>query len=113
LEQLPQIVNDLAVERVIIAFSNGSDAHTAEIVRSLRGLDVQVDVVPRLYELVGPRVDLHTVEGLPLVGLPSIRWSRSAMRLKRALDVVGASVGLLALAPLFAFIAWKIRRSSP
>jgi exopolysaccharide biosynthesis polyprenyl glycosylphosphotransferase len=113
LEQLPQIVNDLAVERVIIAFSNGSDAHTAEIVRSLRGLDVQVDVVPRLYELVGPRVDLHTVEGLPLVGLPSIRWSRSAMRLKRALDVVGASVGLLALAPLFGFIAWKIRRSSP
>jgi exopolysaccharide biosynthesis polyprenyl glycosylphosphotransferase len=113
LEQLPQIVNDLDVERVIIAFSNGSDAHVAEIVRSLRGLDVQVDVVPRLYELVGPRVDLHTVEGLPLVGLPSIRWSRSAMQLKRALDVVGASVGLLALAPLFGFIAWKIRRSSP
>jgi exopolysaccharide biosynthesis polyprenyl glycosylphosphotransferase len=112
-DELPRIVDELRVERVIIAFSNDRDAHTAEIARGLHRADVQVDVVPRLYELVGPRVDVHTVEGLPLVGLPSPHWSPSAMRVKRAIDIVGSSLGLLALSPLFAYIAWKVRRSSP
>jgi exopolysaccharide biosynthesis polyprenyl glycosylphosphotransferase len=113
LDQLPQIVNELRVERVIIAFSNHRDAQTVELVRALYTNDVQVDVVPRLYELVGPRVDVHTVEGLPLIGLPSPHWSRSAMRVKRGIDIVGSSLGLLVLSPLFAYIAWRVHRSSP
>jgi exopolysaccharide biosynthesis polyprenyl glycosylphosphotransferase len=112
-EQLPQIVANHRVERVIVAFSNGSDAHMAEVLRSLRGLNVQVDIVPRLFELLGPRVDLHAVEGLPLVGLPPVRYSRVAVQLKRLLDILGAGIGLVVLSPLFAFIAWRIRRSSP
>jgi exopolysaccharide biosynthesis polyprenyl glycosylphosphotransferase len=113
LDELPRLVRDRQVERVIVAFSGESDAHTAEVLRSLRDLDVQVDVVPRLYELLGPRVDLHTVEGLPLVGLPSTRHNAAALKLKRLLDIVGASVALAFLSPLFALIAWQIRRSSP
>lgn len=113
LEQLPQLVAELKIERVVIAFSNESDAQTAEAVRKLQGLDVQVDIIPRLYELVGPRVDVHTVEGLPLLGLSSVRWNPGAMKVKRTIDVLGAAVGLLLLSPLFAFIAWRVQRSSP
>ena len=48
---------------MIVAFSNEQRPAAVEVVRSLRQHDVQVDVVPRLYELVGPNVDVHTVEG--------------------------------------------------
>jgi exopolysaccharide biosynthesis polyprenyl glycosylphosphotransferase len=113
LRRLPEIVSDLDIERVVIAFSNESDAQTAEVVRKLQGLNVQVDIIPRLYELVGPRVDLHTVEGFPLVGLPSARWNPGAMKVKRVMDVLGAVLGLVVLSPLFAYIAWKVHRSSP
>jgi exopolysaccharide biosynthesis polyprenyl glycosylphosphotransferase len=113
LRRLPEIVSDLDIERVVIAFSNESDAQTAEVVRKLQGLNVQVDIIPRLYELVGPRVDLHTVEGFPLVGLPSARWNPGAMKVKRVMDVLGAGLGLVVLSPLFAYIAWKVHRSSP
>jgi exopolysaccharide biosynthesis polyprenyl glycosylphosphotransferase len=113
LQRLPEIVSDLDIERVVIAFSNESDAQTAEVVRKLQGLNVQVDIIPRLYELVGPRVDLHTVEGLPLVGLPAARWNPGAMMVKRTMDIVGAALGLVVLSPLFAYIAWQVHRSSP
>jgi exopolysaccharide biosynthesis polyprenyl glycosylphosphotransferase len=113
LERLPDLVADLKIERVVIAFSNESDAETTEVVRRLQGLDVQVDIIPRLYELVGPRVDLHTVEGLPLIGLPAARWNVGVMRVKRTIDLLGAAFGLMLLSPLFLFIAWKVRRSSP
>jgi exopolysaccharide biosynthesis polyprenyl glycosylphosphotransferase len=113
LESLPQIVQEFDVDRVIVAFSQESDALTASVVRGLRIRGVQVDVVPRLYELVGPRVDVHTVEGLPLIGLPPLRRNSAGLRLKRTVDIVGASVGLALTAPLFAVIAWMVRRSSP
>jgi exopolysaccharide biosynthesis polyprenyl glycosylphosphotransferase len=112
-DRLPNIVAEHGVERVIVSFSNDSDAHTAEVVRQLRPLDVEVDVVPRLYELLGTQVDVHAVEGLPLIGLPAARWNPWAARLKRAIDVVGALTALILVSPLFAFIAWKVRRSSP
>ena len=112
-DQLPALVRLLDVERVVIAFSNERAEKTVELVRSLGGLNVQIDVVPRLFELLGPRVGVHTVEGTPLLGLPPVRQSRSSRVVKRALDIVGASIGLLLTAPLMASIAWRIRRDSP
>ena len=110
---LPNVIRAYDVERVIVAFSNDPHAETLRLIHTLRGQDVQFDLVPRLFELVGPRVDVHTVEGLPLVGLPPARIGRLSRRLKRLLDVAGASIGLLATAPLFAVIAWRVRRDSP
>jgi exopolysaccharide biosynthesis polyprenyl glycosylphosphotransferase len=112
-DELDRIVETFDVERVVFAFSNQSvDAMLARI-RALRDREVQIDVVPRLYEAVGPRVGVHTVEGVPLVGLPPARLTRSSRALKRAVDVGGALVGLLLLAPLFAYIAVRIRLDSP
>jgi lipopolysaccharide/colanic/teichoic acid biosynthesis glycosyltransferase len=82
-------------------------------VRTLREFDVQVDIVPRLFELVGPKAGVHTIEGLPLIGLPPARLTRSSRWLKRSIDLIGAAVLLLVSAPLFAYIALKIRRDSP
>jgi exopolysaccharide biosynthesis polyprenyl glycosylphosphotransferase len=111
-DRLPQLVDRLDVERVVVAFSNESPAQTAEIVRSLRARDIQVDIVPRLYELVGPHVKVHSVEGLPLVGLPTVKRFPFSRTLKRVGDVVGAVIGLVLTAPFFAYAAWRIRRES-
>ena len=62
----------------MIAFSNDSHEETLELIRSLKDLDVQIDVVPRLFELATPSAGIHTIEGLPLVGLPPLRLSRSS-----------------------------------
>jgi len=65
-DQLSALVDDLDVERVIVAFSSDSDAETVGLVRAVSELDrdVQVDLVPRLFELVGPRAFVHSIEGL-------------------------------------------------
>jgi exopolysaccharide biosynthesis polyprenyl glycosylphosphotransferase len=112
-DRLGAIVRVFDVERVIFAFSNGRHDEALDLVRSLKDLDVQVDIVPRLFEVVGPNVSIHTVEGIPLLGLPPLRLSRSARLMKRGLDVVGAVVGLLLLAPLFALTACRIKLETP
>ena len=111
-EDLRDIIRRLDVERVIICFSNDSVPQTLDLARSLRDLDVHVDVVPRLFELLGPRVVTHSVEGLTLIALPRTRLSRSSRLLKRTFDIAGASVALVLTAPLFVYVAWRIKRDS-
>ncbi len=112
-ERLPELVDQLDVERVVVAFSSDPPARTVELVRSVRDRDIQVDIVPRLYELVGPHVKVHSVESLPLVGLPTAKRFPFSRTIKRAGDVVGALAGLVLAAPFFAYAAWRIRRESP
>lgn len=75
-DRLPELIALLDVERVVVAFSNSAESDLVELVRSLRDLDVQIDFVPRLFDLVGPKAAIHTIEGLPLVGLPPVRLAR-------------------------------------
>ena len=93
----------------MIAFSGDSDEQTLEVIRELQDSNVQIDIVPRLFEVLGTNAQLHTIEGVPLVGLPAPRLSHSAKFLKRSLDVVGAIAGLILLSPLFAITALCIK----
>ena len=108
-ERLPEIVKCLDVERVIIAFSSEPVDELLALLRQLREFPVQIDLVPRLFELVGPRVTVHSVEGLPLLGLPANRPSRTSRTLKRAIDLSAASIALVVLAPVFAYIALRVK----
>ncbi len=71
-----------------------------------------LDVVPRLFEILGPKAGIHTLEGLPLVGLSPAMPSRSSRLLKRSIDYVVALAMLIALAPLMLLIAICIRLDS-
>jgi exopolysaccharide biosynthesis polyprenyl glycosylphosphotransferase len=113
IEDLEAFVQLLDVERVIFAFAGQPDWDVLDVARHLRRLDVQMDVVPRMFDLIGPKAEIHMLEGLALVGLPPAKPSRSSLLLKRAVDIAGASLGLLLTAPLFAYVAFRIRRDSP
>lgn len=113
LPDLADLVSSRSIERVIVAFSGEADERTMTLVRSLRDQDVIVDLVPRLYELVGPRADVHLIEGLPLVTIPPARLPRSSLIAKRVIDFAGASVLLLLASPVFLVAAFKIKRESP
>jgi len=108
-DELPRLIELLDVERVVIAFSREAHDETLDLIRRLKDLDVQVDVVPRLYEIVGPGVGFHTVEGLPLIGLAPPRLSRSSRLLKRTMDLALTLPGLVAIAPLLLAIAVAIK----
>jgi exopolysaccharide biosynthesis polyprenyl glycosylphosphotransferase len=112
-EQLPALVELFDIERVIVAFSPASHQETLELIHEVRDLDVQVDVIPRLFEAIGPKMAFHDVEGLPLVGLSRPRRTVAARFGKRCLDLVVATIALVLTAPIFALTAIRIKRDSP
>jgi FlaA1/EpsC-like NDP-sugar epimerase len=90
IDELPALVHALDVERVIIAFALDREDSVLPLIRTLSDAEVQIDIVPRYFEVVGPGVDIHDVEGLTLVGLRPFRLSRSSRLVKRAMDVMVA-----------------------
>jgi exopolysaccharide biosynthesis polyprenyl glycosylphosphotransferase len=111
-DDLPEITRRHQVERVVFAFPEGSHDRLVHHVRTLRDSGVQVDIVPRLYEAIGPKHDVHTIEGVPLLGLAPVKLPRSSRMIKRSLDIAGATVGLVLTAPLFALAAFPIKIDS-
>jgi exopolysaccharide biosynthesis polyprenyl glycosylphosphotransferase len=111
-DDVPELADRLALERVVIAFSNDSHEETMRLIRLLKDHPVRIDIVPRLFDVIPPRLTRHTVEGVPLLTLPPLRLSASARFLKRALDVAVSGLGLLVLAPLIAAIAAAIKLDS-
>jgi exopolysaccharide biosynthesis polyprenyl glycosylphosphotransferase len=110
---LPELVEARRVERVYVAFSRDTHEEMLEVLRLLRRSNVQVDMVPRLFEVIGPKAQLHTVEGLPLVGSPPMRLSRSSQLAKRGLDLTASAAGLVLVGPLMLLIALLIKLDSP
>ncbi|HEY0416380.1 MAG TPA: sugar transferase [Gaiellaceae bacterium] len=110
--QLPEIARQLDVERVIFAFSGTPYGIELDLIRELERQRVQIDIVPRLFEIVTPTSELHQVEGVAVLSLRPVRMTTASRVMKRGLDVAVSSVALLLLTPVFAVIAWLIRRDS-
>lgn len=80
---------------------------------ALEGCDTDLVVAPSVTEIAGPRLRVHTVEGLPLLHLEQPQFSGPARVAKRMFDVIGAALALLLLLPVLAVIALAVRMSGP
>ena len=66
--ELADILERHDVEHVVLAFTADHEAGL-DVVRVCNELGVQVDIVPRLFEVVGSRAAVYSLEGTPLLGL--------------------------------------------
>jgi exopolysaccharide biosynthesis polyprenyl glycosylphosphotransferase len=112
LSDLEHLIPLLDVERAIVAFSNEGHDDILRAIQTLRAFDVQIDIVPRFFDGLGPSVALHAIEGIPLVCLPPRTLAASSIFLKRALDVGVSAIALLAFAPLLVLIALLVKLDS-
>ena len=115
LAEIRDLAQTLDVHRAIIAPGWGGEADAVEtlnLVRTLKAVDVRVSVLPRMLEVVGSAVEFDDLHGVTLMGVRRFDLTRSSAALKRAFDVFGASLGLLAISPLMIAFALTIKLDS-
>jgi exopolysaccharide biosynthesis polyprenyl glycosylphosphotransferase len=112
-DEIVDIVKTRGVERVIVAFSQDGHDRMLQVISALREHNVQIDIVPRLFEALSPSAPVHSVEGLPLLSVAPARIPRSYRLIKRSFDVVGAAILIVLTAPLMLVLAFLVRRGSP
>jgi exopolysaccharide biosynthesis polyprenyl glycosylphosphotransferase len=110
---LPEIVEREAIDRVIIAPSRADGDTVLDAINSATRLGTRVSVLPRLLEVVGWSVELDELDGVTLMAIHRYGLSRSSRALKRSLDIVGATLGLIFLMPLLVAAAIAIKLNTP
>ena len=107
-----EMVREHSVERVIIAPVSTDATDTLELIRLVKAVGVRVSLLPRLLEVVGSSVEFDNVDGLTMLGVRRFGLTRSSRLTKRTFDVIGATLGLIAVTPVFAAIVVAIRLDS-
>jgi exopolysaccharide biosynthesis polyprenyl glycosylphosphotransferase len=111
-EGVRRIVDELRVDRIIIAPTPSEPAGVTELIRLAKSAGVQVSLLPRMLEVVGSAVEFEDIDGMMMLGVRPFGLSRSSRLLKRVFDIVATSIGLVAIAPVLAIIAAAIRLDS-
>jgi exopolysaccharide biosynthesis polyprenyl glycosylphosphotransferase len=110
-DDLPAIISQHGIEHLVLAFTADHEAGL-DVVRTCNELGVQVDIVPRLFEVVGSRAVVRSLEGTPLLGLTPPELGRAPRVVKRTMDIIGAVIGLVLLSPAFLITAIAIKLTS-
>lgn len=111
LAELPDVCAEYAIDRVIIAFPNTSDAIVLEALRNLEG-QVPISEIPRYFELHNWRTEAEELHGLTLMHLPTASLAASERVMKRFLDVTLATCALVLTAPVLLITALAIKLDS-
>lgn len=109
LGEVNKVISDHQIDSVYVALPVERHADMVELVHTLTSETVDVRVVPDLLQCLTLRAGIEDLDGIPIVSLNETPMRGLPALIKRALDVVGASLGLLFLSPFFLVIAVAIK----
>jgi exopolysaccharide biosynthesis polyprenyl glycosylphosphotransferase len=109
LGEIRELAHTLDIHRAIVAPGSTDGGEMLDLVCALKAVGVRVSVLPRLLEVVGSSVEFDDLHGVTVMGVRRFSLTRSTALVKRAFDLVGASLGLLAALPLMVAVAILIK----
>jgi exopolysaccharide biosynthesis polyprenyl glycosylphosphotransferase len=109
LAEVRNLARRLDVHRAIVAPSSADAVEVLDLVRTLKAVGVRVSVLPRMLEVIGSSIEFDDLQGVTLMGVRRFELSRSSATVKRAFDLIAASIGLLAVSPLMLVAAVAIK----
>ncbi len=113
IEALPNLIDELGVQDVLIALGSDDHRELLEVLRLCDGKSVSLKLVPDFYSVIGGMSRTEHIYGLPLIEVlpePMPPWERST---KRLIDLFVSLTILIAGLPAWAAIGLLIRMTSP
>ena len=111
--ELANIIIKSKAQEVIIALESSDHKKIGEILNQLEGLDVNLKIVPDMYDIMSGSVRMTSIYGLPLIQVKRDIMPRWQFVLKRLMDFTFSSMAILLFSPLYILLAILVKFSSP
>lgn len=98
-------------DRIIIDLQDDDENTLYRIIRLIYPLDVDIAVVPKLYDMLTGAAKIPELSANPLVLITQHKASDSELCIKRAFDIVVSLLVMIILSPLYALL-WILSYSS-
>ena len=113
-EQLASVLRRHEIDVLIAARSEFPRERLQAIAETCERAFVEWKIVPSAFQILTSGLRLQAVGRVPVLGVESLAINRLFNRAaKQALDLLGATLGLVLSAPLIAILAALIKRESP
>lgn len=113
LEQFPQIVADHNIEEVLLTRPDLPRQDVLALILECEKVMVPFRLVADLLSMATTHVDIQDLDGIPVLSLKESPLHQVSNRvLKRTIDLVLATIGLVVLSPLMALLALLIKLDS-
>jgi Undecaprenyl-phosphate glucose phosphotransferase len=112
-DDLPRLIDELAVDQVIIGMPDRSHEDILEIIALCQRGKVDIKVFPDVFQIIASEISIGDLNGLPLLTVRDVALRGWKLTLKRAMDFVGSAAGLVVLSPMMLFVALLIKLESP
>ncbi|MCY3779242.1 MAG: undecaprenyl-phosphate glucose phosphotransferase [Chloroflexi bacterium] len=109
---IPRLIDDQQVEQVIVALSDYRRGELVDLINLCQRGKVDIKVYPDLFSYMAGDLNVDDLGGTPLLTVRDIALRGWKLSLKRALDLFGATVGLILLSPFMLVTALLIRLES-
>jgi exopolysaccharide biosynthesis polyprenyl glycosylphosphotransferase len=109
---LPRVLREQPVDLTIVSLPWRSRDLIVRLVDQCEAAGTTVRIVPDLFQMSLNRVDVDSLNGIPLIAVHGPPISGWQYRVKRGMDILAASTALLVLSPLVAVIALAIKADS-
>jgi exopolysaccharide biosynthesis polyprenyl glycosylphosphotransferase len=113
LETANRLVQSQRIDEVILALPLRAHGPLEDLVLALQSLPVRVRVVPDFFDLAIFRATIDDFGGIPLIGLRDPAIDGYNRTIKRAFDLLIATLGLLVVWPIMLLVAVAIKLDSP
>ncbi len=112
--ELVRVIRSERIGVVIVALSSPPRDKIMQLITRCQEEEVEFKVVSDIFEIIAGPVAIDAIDGLPMFGLKDEPLSHLSNRvLKRAVDIIGAVLGIVVFTPLGAVIAAAVKASSP
>jgi len=110
---LPTIIEDWGVDEVIIALPDASHQELLTLISLCERERVTIKVFPDVFQIMAKEITIGDLNGLPMITVQDIALRGWKLTLKRGMDLIGATLGLIFLSPLMMLVALLIKLDSP
>ncbi len=111
--EIEQVIREQKVQLVVIALEKSEKQQVEKIVSVLSEEDVDIKIAPDILDILSGSVRTSNVFGAVLSDLKTGLMPEWQQNIKRVIDVLVASIGMVLLSPLYLYAAIRVKASSP
>ena len=113
IENIESIIDQYQIEKIILAPEKRDVNFIESLVARIANKEVDIKLVPQLLDIITGAVKTNNVLGAPLIDVQSNPLTATEIHVKRMIDLLLSSIGLVIFSPVMIFIAFRTALSSP
>ena len=112
IDNIEKVINAVRPDDIIIALEPNEPNKIQNIIDSISYLDVNIKILPELYNYVQAKTEISGIFGESLIGVPTNTMAQWEYNLKVVIDYTASICFIIIMLPVFLIIALGIKFSS-